>query len=149
MMANTAVPAAGLGSSAVAVRMRWRRKSPRPPRRVYSLPPDVLAWARVVDVSRLSDHTVKAAEDYLRMYERMNVLARSEVGRRLVSVIETQVAPPPPLDGMPSDIMATVLAVRRRQLGTGEWPGWTDWPGVSDWPNWAAWPGWDRSAPRQ
>ena len=97
----------------------------------------------------MSDHTVKAAADYLREYSRMNVFARGEVGRRLVAVIETQVSPPPPLDGMPSDIMEAVLAVRRRQLGISEWPGWTDWPAVSDWPDWAAWPGWDRPAPAE
>ena len=142
-------PAAGRGCSDVAVRMRWRRTSPGPQRRPNTVPRDLLAWAGVVDVSRMSDHTVKAAADYLREYSRMNVFARGEVGRRLVAVIETQVSPPPPLDGMPSDIMEAVLAVRRRQLGISEWPGWTDWPAVSDWPDWAAWPGWDRPAPAE
>src|SRR5260221_11032887 len=87
------------------------------------------AGSGAVDVSRLSDYTVNAAEDYLREYGRMDVFA-SRVGRRLVSVIEARVSPPPPLDGVPSDMMATVPAVRRKQLGISAWPGSTDWPGV-------------------
>jgi len=123
--------------------MRWRRRS-HEPRKTYSLPPDLLAWAQAVDVSRLSEDTVKAAEDYLREYARWSVFVRGEAGRRLVSVIDTQVSPPPPLDGMPSDILAIVVAVWRKQLGTTHWPGGAAWPGVSDWPDWAHWPGWDR-----
>jgi hypothetical protein len=111
------------------------------------VPPDLLVWAQVVDVSRLSEHTVKAAEEYLREHLRISVFARREVGLRLVSAIESQVSPPPPLDAMPSDIMATVLAVRLKQLGIGDWPGWADWPGSSDWPDWADWPGWARDRP--
>ena len=115
------------------------------------MPTDLLIWAHVVDVSRLSEHIVKAAEDYLRQYLRMNAIASREVGLRLVSAIESQVSPPPPLNAMPSDIMATVLAVRRKQLGISDWPGWAEWPGSSDWPGWADWPGWggDRSASRE
>jgi hypothetical protein len=123
--------------------MRWRRRS-HEPRKTNSLPPDLLAWAQAVDVSRLSPDTVKAAEDYLREYGRWSVFVRGEAGRRLVSVIDAQVSPRPPLDGMPSDILAIVVAVRRKQLGTSEWPGWATWPGVSDWPDWAHWSGWDR-----
>jgi hypothetical protein len=124
--------------------MRWWRRSPKP-RKTYPVPSDLLAWAQAVDVSRLSEDTVKAADDYLQEYGSWKLFVRGEAGRRLVSVIDTQVSPPPPLDGMPSDILAIVLAVRRKQLGTSEWPGWATWPGVSDWPDWAEWPGWDRT----
>jgi len=79
--------------------------------------PDLLAWAQVVDVSRVTDHAVKAAEDYLRDAGRMSALAGREYGLRLVSLLETQVTPPPPLSLRPSDVASTVLAVRRKQLG--------------------------------
>ncbi len=79
--------------------------------------PDLLAWSQVVDVSRVTEHTAKAAEEYLRDYVRMTRLAGREYGLRLVSLLETQISPPPPLSLRPSEIVATVLAVRRKQLG--------------------------------
>jgi len=81
--------------------------------------PDLLAWAQVVDVSRLSDKTVRWAEDYLRRYRRMILGDSQEEGFRLMSVIEAQVSPPPPVGVHPLDVIATVLAVRRKQLGIG------------------------------
>jgi hypothetical protein len=83
----------------------------------------------------------------LRDRSRATALAGPNYGLRLVSLLETQVSPPPPLSLTPADIAATVLAVRRKQLGTGDWTGWADWPGWSDWPDWADWPGWDRHQP--
>jgi hypothetical protein len=83
------------------------------------LPLDLLTWAQVVDASRLSDRTAKEAEDYLREYRRMSALARDEIAFRLVSVVAIQVSPPPPADVHPLDILATVLAARRRQRGIG------------------------------
>ena len=80
--------------------------------------PDLLAWAQEVDVSRLSDRTVHWAEDYLRRYRRMGLGARQEEAFRLLSVIQAQVSPPP--TGIhPMDVIATVLTVRRQQLGIG------------------------------
>lgn len=38
---------------------------------------------------------------------------------RLLSVIETQVSPRPPIGLHPMDVIATVVAVRRQQLGLG------------------------------
>jgi hypothetical protein len=83
------------------------------------MPPELAAWAQVVDVSQLSDETANDAEDYLRKYRRLNWLARREFGFRLVSLIESQVSPPPPVAIAPLDIIATVVAERRRQLGIG------------------------------
>ena len=81
--------------------------------------PDLLAWAQVVDVARLSDKTVRWAEDYLRRYRRMTLRRSQEEAFRLMSVIEAQVSPPPPVGIHPMDVIATVLAVRRKQLGIG------------------------------
>jgi hypothetical protein len=81
--------------------------------------PDLLAWAQALDVSRLSDRTVHWAEDYLRRYRRMILGSSQEEAFRLLSVIETQVSPPPPIGIHPMDVIATVVAVRRQQLGIG------------------------------
>ena len=81
--------------------------------------PALVAWAETVDVSRLSDQTVKQAERFLRDYRRLNYLARREYGLRLRTAVESQVRPPPPASIAVPDIAATVLSVRRKQLGIG------------------------------
>jgi len=81
--------------------------------------PDLLAWAQAVDVSRLSDKTVRQAEDYLRRYRHMMLQRRRYEGLRLMEIIEAQVSPAPPVGIHPLDVIATVLAVRRQQLGIG------------------------------
>jgi hypothetical protein len=118
----------------------WGQSPPGP----QGPPPDLLAWARAVDVSRVTEQTADAAENYLRDYPRMTALAGRELGLRIASILETQVSPSPPLSLSPSDIAAAVLAVRRKQLGIEDWPGWAGWPGRSDWAAWADWPGWNR-----
>jgi len=40
-------------------------------------------------------------------------------GWRLMEIIEAQVSPAPPVGIHPLDVIATVLAVRRQQLGIG------------------------------
>lgn len=107
--------------------MPWQRPSapdpssnsnPRPS--PEQLPPDLLAWASVVDATGLSDKTVKTAEGFLRDYRRMNsLIARREIALRLRANIEVQVSPPPPPTVGSMDVIATVLSARRRQLGLG------------------------------
>ena len=74
--------------------------------------PELQAWASVVDISRLSDRTAHRAEHYLRTYRRTNWFARREEAARLISVIASEVEPPPPLSLNPLDVFATVLAMR-------------------------------------
>src|SRR5262249_39235360 len=81
--------------------------------------PDLLAWAQEADVSRLSDRTVHCAEDYLQRHQRMNLGARQEEAFRLLSVIPGLRSPTPPTGIHRMDVIATVLAVRRQQLGIG------------------------------
>ena len=104
----------------------WRRAAqPRPDEVppdqsvVIAVPPDLLSWAQVAEMSRLSDKTVRAAEAYLRKYRHMTLAASQEEGFRLVAAVEAQVSPPPPADAQPLDVLATVLAVRRKELGIG------------------------------
>ena len=49
----------------------------------------------------------------------MTLNDRKEWGFLLVAAVEAQVSPPPPVNAFPLDILATVLAVRRKQLGIG------------------------------
>ena len=84
-----------------------------------AVPPDLLVWAQTVDVSRLSDRTVRQVERYLRGYRHMTLADSREEGFRLGAAVEAQVSPPPPVDAQPLDVLATVLAVRRKQLGIG------------------------------
>src|SRR5215467_2950298 len=106
-------PAVG---ESVLVRFHRQRRAPPEPDHV---PPDLLAWAQVLDGSRLSEQTVKRAEEYLREYRQMHWAASREVGFRLASVVSSEVSPPPPLTIAPLDIIATAVAVRRKQLGIG------------------------------
>ena len=100
----------------------WRRKAQQDTRNAQpaTVPADLVAWAREVDVSRLSDKTVRDAEDYLKMYRHMNLdLSRQQMGWRVIAAVEAQVTPSPPADAQPLDVIATVLALRRKQLGIG------------------------------
>jgi hypothetical protein len=104
----------------------WQRSAKRSPDAVPTsqpapeqVPPDLLAWTQAVDVSRLSDRAVRQVERYLRGYRHMTLADSQEEGLRLMAVVEAQVSPPPPVTAQPLDVLATVLAVRRKQLGIG------------------------------
>jgi len=109
------------------VRKRWWRRAAQPGLDAVPtgqpvpdvVPPDLVAWAQVVDVSRLSDRTIRAVEGYLRGYRHMTLAASQEEGFRLLAAVEAQVSPPAPADAQPLDVLATVLAARRKQLGSG------------------------------
>jgi hypothetical protein len=58
----------------------WRRRAqPGPPHAQPAVPPDLVAWAGEVDVSRLSDKTVQDAEYYLKGYRHMNLAKRPQL----------------------------------------------------------------------
>ena len=97
---------------------RWRRRTAKHGP-ADAMPKDLVAWAQVLDASGLSEKTVQDTEYYLRTYRRMTEPAREELAFRLMATVETQVHPPPPIDVAPLDVLATVLSVRRRQLGIG------------------------------
>jgi hypothetical protein len=68
------------------MRRRWWQRSAQPsPDAVptgqpapEAVPPSLLAWAQAVDVSRLSDRTVRQVERYLRGYRHMTLSDRKE-----------------------------------------------------------------------
>src|SRR5208282_3403461 len=95
----------------------WRRKAQQDTRDAQpAVPADLVAWAQEVDVSRLSDRTVQDAEDYLKGYRYMNLDLSQQMGWRVIAAVEAQVTPAPPADAQPLDVIATVLALRRKQL---------------------------------
>jgi hypothetical protein len=99
----------------------WRRKAQQDTRNAQpaAVPADLAAWAREADVSRLSSQTVREAEDYLNKYRHMNLELSQQMGWRVMAAIEAQVTPSPPPFAQPLDVIATVLALRRKQPGTG------------------------------
>jgi hypothetical protein len=99
----------------------WRRKAQQDTRDAQpaAAPADLVAWAQEADVSRLSDQTVRDAEDYLKMYRTMNLDLSQQMGWRVIAAVQAQVTPPPPPFAQPLDVIATVLALRRKQLGIG------------------------------
>ena len=70
-------------------------------------------------MSRLPDKTVREAEYYLNKYRHMNLEFSQQMGWRVMAAIEAQVTPSPPPFAQPLDVIATVLALRRKQPGTG------------------------------
>ena len=99
----------------------WRRAAPSPDPAPDPDPvsPTLLAWAQALDASRLSERTVKQAEQYLRDHRRLNYETRREFGYRLRSLIEAQASPAPPSSVASVDVIATALSARRKQLGIG------------------------------
>jgi len=67
------------------LRRAWRRAAPSPDPAPDPDPvsPALLAWAQALDASRLTDGTVKEAEQYLRDHARLNYVTRREFGYRL------------------------------------------------------------------
>jgi len=97
----------------------WGRKQRRelalPGREPEELPLALREWRQALDVSRVTDHTVREAEYYLRNYRRMMPTGRHEASFRMMAMLTEQVSPPPPLSVAPLDAVATVLrAVRDR-----------------------------------
>ncbi len=96
----------------------WRRRvQPGPAHAQPAVPANLVAWAGEADVSRLSNRTFQDAEDYLKGYRHMNLDLSQQMGWRLIAAVETQVTPSPPADAQPLDVLATVVALRRKQLG--------------------------------
>ena len=91
-----------------------------PPRKDLSpyfsvVPPPLIGWAQVLELSRLSDQDAEAASSYLRRFGDLQPAARDELGMRLATAVAAQVSPPPPPGTPPAAYLAAVLAVRRQR----------------------------------
>jgi hypothetical protein len=97
----------------------WGRKRQRDlalpglDREPEELPPDLREWSQALDISRVTGHTARTAEYYLRNYRHMMPTGRQEAGFRLMALLAAEVSPPPPLSIKPLDAAATVLRARR------------------------------------
>ena len=107
------------GRGEVMVKFWRRRVQPGPPQAQPAVPADLVLWAGEADVSRLSSQTVREAEDYLDKYRHMNLELSQQMGWRVMAAVEAQVTPSPPADAQPLDVLATVVALRRKQPGSG------------------------------
>jgi uncharacterized RDD family membrane protein YckC len=77
------------------------------------VPPPLLGWAQVAEISRLSDLNAEAASSYLRRLYELRPAARDELGLRIATAVAAQVSPPPPPGTPPAAYLAAVLAIRR------------------------------------
>jgi len=94
------------------IQERTPRRPELPP--VFAaVPPPLLGWAQVAEISRLSDQNAEAASSYLRRLHELKPAARDDLGLRLAAAIAAQVSPPPPPGTPPAAYLAAVLAVRR------------------------------------
>jgi len=91
----------------------WRRDRDWAPR-MDPVPPELQTWADALDVTAVSDRTARLCDKYLRTYRWTNWFARREGAARLMSVLDREVSPPPPLSANPLDVFATVLTKRGR-----------------------------------
>jgi len=78
-----------------------------------TVPPPLLGWAQVAEISRLSDQNAEAASSYLRRLHELRPAARDDLGLRIATAVASQVGPPPPPGTPPAAYLAAVLAIRR------------------------------------
>ena len=101
--------------------MKWRKRElPLPALDPESdeIPPALRDWSQSLDVGRVTAHTLREAEYYLRKYRRLAPQARIEEEFRLMAMLTSQVTPSPPLNIAPLDAVATVLRKVRQEQGT-------------------------------
>jgi uncharacterized RDD family membrane protein YckC len=94
------------------IQERAPRRPDLPPA-LATVPPPLLGWAQVAEISRLSDQNAEAASSYLRRLYELRPAARDDLGLRIASAVAAQVSPPPPPGTPPFAYLAAVLAIRR------------------------------------
>jgi len=94
------------------IQERTAQRPDLPPVYTY-IPPAMLEWAHLVELSRLPEQTAAAAGVYLRRYPQLRPEARVTVGMALTSEVFRHVSPAPPA-GTPADIyLGAILTIRR------------------------------------
>ncbi len=94
------------------IQERAPRRPDLPPA-LAMVPPPLLGWAQVAEISRLSDLNAEAASSYLRRLYELRPAARDDLGLRIATAVAAQVSPPPPPGTPPAAYLAAVLAIRR------------------------------------
>ncbi len=93
------------------VRDRHRLTLPPPPQ----ADPLMQDWAQGADIATLPDGLTVAVRQFLGRAHALSPGAREATGSRLYADVLAYVAPPPPQGAPPMQVMATVLAERRRR----------------------------------
>lgn len=97
------------GTYVVRDRVRLR-PSPAP-----QASPRLADWARGTDIGVLPDALVVATRQFLARAASLSPAARVQTGTELYTALLARVAPAPPPGAHPEEVMATVLAERRRR----------------------------------
>lgn len=77
--------------------------------------PQLAGWARAADIGLLPDALVVATRTFLGRAASLSPHARVQTGTELYTALLSRVAPAPPAGAHPEEVMATVLAERRRR----------------------------------
>lgn len=93
------------------IRDRVRLKMMEPPQ----VSPRLQDWAHVADIGVLPDALVVATRQFLGRAACLSPSARAQTGSELYGAVLARVAPSPPPGVHPEEVMATVLAERRRR----------------------------------
>ena len=82
---------------------------------VAVMPPQLEAWARTLELSRLPDDLALSVRQFVSRAPQLTPAARETLGARLVAAVQEVTAPPPP-PGTPGwAFLSAVLAERRRR----------------------------------
>ena len=96
------------------IQERLPRRASLPPL-LAVVPPPLIGWSQVLQLSGLNDQAAERAASYLRRFYELTPAAREELGQRIAAEVAVQVAPPPPPGTPPAAFLSAVLAVRRQR----------------------------------
>ncbi|HTV99070.1 MAG TPA: RDD family protein [Streptosporangiaceae bacterium] len=96
------------------IQERLPRRASLPPL-LAVVPPPLIGWSQVLQLSGLNDQSAERAASYLRRFYELTPAARDELGQRIAAEVAVQVAPPPPPGTPPAAFLSAVLAVRRQR----------------------------------
>ncbi|MGK5557163.1 RDD family protein [Actinomadura kijaniata] len=80
---------------------------------VAVMPPQLVWWARRLELSQVSDELAMAARQYLSRFWELLPEVRDDLGQRIADQVTAVVSPPPPPGVRPEVLLSAVLAERR------------------------------------
>lgn len=114
MIAATNEKAKRLGdflAGTYVVRDRVRLTLPEPP----GMPPELVPWALGTDIGVIPDGLAVAIRQFLARRQELTPPSRAATGSSLFADLMPYVSPPPPPQAHPEQVMAAVMAERRRR----------------------------------
>jgi uncharacterized RDD family membrane protein YckC len=92
-----------------------RERAARQAAQMATMPPHLAGWAANADIGRLPDGLGLSVRQFLSRAGGMHLPAREAMARQLAQAVSGYVAPAPPSTTQPEDLLAAVLAERRRR----------------------------------